>query len=174
MSEVVENAYRDVNIAFANEVALICESLGTDAHTIRRLVNSLPYDPTDPDKNPFRMMMAPGVGVGGHCLPKDPWLLKYGVDTHGAHKIEPSIIVESRRVNDHMPTHMKGLIVDALTENGIDLVDAKVTILGYAFLKDSDDTRNTPARPLIESLSQCREITVHDPYVKEATITADL
>ncbi len=82
-AKVVENAYRDVNIAFANEVALICESLGTDVHEVRRYVNSLPNDPSDPDKNPHRMMMAPGAGVGGHCLPKDPWLLKHRLDTHG-------------------------------------------------------------------------------------------
>ena len=65
IAKLAENAYRDVNIAFANEVALICESLGSDVHEVRRYVNSLPHDPSDSDKNPYRMMMAPGAGVGG-------------------------------------------------------------------------------------------------------------
>ena len=76
VSKVTENTYRDVNIAFANEVALICESLGVNVHDVRRFVNTLPNIPSDPAKNPLRMMHIPGAGVGGHCLPKDPWLLK--------------------------------------------------------------------------------------------------
>ncbi len=107
IAKVTENAYRDVNIAFANEVALICESLGANVHEVRKYVNSLPHDPSDPSKNPYRMMMVPGAGVGGHCLPKDSWLLKYGVDNYGKTKVEPEVIVQSRRINDYMPTHMK-------------------------------------------------------------------
>ena len=166
-AKVVENAYRDVNIAFANEVALICESLGINVHMVRRLVNNLPHDPSDPDKNPYRMMMIPGAGVGGHCLPKDSWLLKFGVDNYGMFKVESNIIVESRHINDHMPVHMKQLIMNALAERSLDLKEAKITILGYAFLENSDDTRNTPAHPLIESLKDiCREIIIHDPHVR--------
>ncbi|HID71687.1 MAG TPA: nucleotide sugar dehydrogenase, partial [Thermoplasmata archaeon] len=80
VAKTVENAYRDVNIAFANEVALICESLGVNVYHVRRFVNSLPNDPSNPAANPVRNMHFPGAGVGGHCLPKDSWLLKYGVD----------------------------------------------------------------------------------------------
>ncbi len=167
IAKVTENAYRDVNIAFANEVALICESLEANVHEVRKYVNSLPHDPSDPSKNPYRMMMVPGAGVGGHCLPKDSWLLKYGVDHYGKTKVEPMIIVQSRRINDNMPTHMKNLIEEALFENNLKLKDAKITILGYAFLENSDDTRNTPAKPLYDSLKdQVREIIVHDPYVR--------
>jgi UDP-N-acetyl-D-mannosaminuronic acid dehydrogenase len=167
VAKVTENAYRDVNIAFANEVALICESLGVNVHEVRRLVNSLPYDPSNPDKNPFRMMHAPGAGVGGHCLTKDSWLLKYGLDEHGTHKFEPKILVESRRTNDGMPQHMKNLIEEALEEKGMRLQDAAVCILGLAYLENSDDTRNTPALPLYNLLKgACREVVVHDPYVK--------
>lgn len=166
-TKVVENAYRDVNIAFANEVALICESLGTDVHEVRKYVNSLPNDPRDPDKNPHRMMMTPGAGVGGHCLPKDSWLLKYGLDQHGRTHIDPQIIVQSRVVNDHMPTHMANLIERSLQDNNVKLGDARIAILGYAFLENSDDTRNTPAYPLYKDLEQrCREVVVHDPHVR--------
>ena len=168
IAKVTENAYRDVNIAFANEVALLCESLGANVHEVRKYVNSLPHDPRDPAKNPYRMMMIPGAGVGGHCLPKDSWLLKYGNDNYGKIKVDPQIIIQSRITNDYMPTHMKKLIEEALKENNIELQNAKITILGYAFLENSDDTRNTPAYPLYKSLEgKCRELIIHDPYVKD-------
>jgi UDP-N-acetyl-D-mannosaminuronic acid dehydrogenase len=169
MAKVTENTYRDVNVAFANEIALICENLGVNVHDVRRLVNSLPNDPSNPAKNPLRNMHMPGGGVGGHCLPKDPWLLKYGLDTYGKSSFTPRIIVESRRLNDSMPQHMKELVEEALGEKRVKLEDAKVCILGYAFLADSDDTRNTPALTLYNLLKDnCKEVTVHDPYVKES------
>jgi len=168
VSKVTENTYRDVNIAFANEVALICESLGVDVHEVRRYVNSLPNIPGDPEKNPLRMMHIPGAGVGGHCLPKDPWLLKYGLDEYGDFKFKPKVIVESRRINDSMPSHMVELIEEALEEKGVEMKDAKVTILGAAFLPNSDDTRNTPTYPLYNLLKErCADVKVHDPYVQE-------
>jgi len=73
MAKVVENAYRDVNVAFANEVALACERMGVNVYEVRELINARP------DRN----MHLPGAGVGGHCLPKDSWLLKYGLETYG-------------------------------------------------------------------------------------------
>jgi UDP-N-acetyl-D-mannosaminuronic acid dehydrogenase len=168
VAKVTENTYRDVNIAFANEVALICESLGVNVHEVRRFVNSLPNDPSDPESNPYRMMHIPGAGTGGHCIPKDPWLLKYGLDTYGAFKFTPKILVESRRINDLMPQHMIDLIKEALQEKDVELKDARVCILGLAFRGDCDDTRNTPALPLYNLLKNvCKEVVVHDPYVKE-------
>jgi len=168
VAKVTENTYRDVNIAFANEVALICESLGVDVHEVRRFVNSLPNDPSDPAKNPYRMMHIPGAGVGGHCLPKDPWLLNYSLNVHGTFRFTPNILIESRRINDFMPQHMKDLIEEALHEKDVKLEDARVCILGLAFLSDSDDTRNTPTLPLYNLLKDiCKKVVVHDPFVKE-------
>lgn len=167
VSKVIENTYRDVNIAFANEVALICESLGVNVHEVRRFVNSLPNDPTNPAANPYRNMHIPGAGVGGHCLPKDTWLLKYGLDTYGSFKFKPNVIVDSRKINDSMPHHMKSLTVEALKEKEIKLSNASIAILGLAFIENSDDTRNTPTLPLYESLEdKCRDIIVHDPYIQ--------
>jgi UDP-N-acetyl-D-mannosaminuronic acid dehydrogenase len=168
VSKTVENAYRDVNIAFANEVALVCESLGIDVFEVRELVNNLPNDPSRPSANPVRNMHLPGAGVGGHCLPKDSWLLKYGVDRYGKSPVEMKVILGSRAVNDSMPIHMADLALHGLAELGIDPSAAKVAILGYAFLEDSDDTRNTPAVPLIEELRRrgVREIAIHDPFVR--------
>jgi UDP-N-acetyl-D-mannosaminuronic acid dehydrogenase len=113
-------------------------------------------------------MHVPGAGVGGHCLPKDSWLLKYGLDTYGSFSFDPEIITGSRYLNDSMPQHMKQLTAEALAEKGMKLSDARITILGVAFLENSDDTRNTPAEPLYKALlGNCAEIIVHDPYVKE-------
>jgi UDP-N-acetyl-D-mannosaminuronic acid dehydrogenase len=113
------------------------------------------------------MMHIPGAGVGGHCLPKDPWLLKYGLDKFGKNKIKLNILVESRRVNDQMPFHMKELIEDALKEGNITIQDSRICILGFAFLENSDDTRNTPAEPLYRLLKDnCKELVIHDPHVE--------
>lgn len=168
VAKVTENAYRDVNIAFANEIAIICESLSVNVHDVRRFVNSLPNDPSNPSANPYRNMHIPGAGVGGHCLPKDSWLLKYGLDAYGSFKFEPGLITGSRYLNDNMPSHMKELTEEALKEKRLSLRDAKLTLLGVAFLENSDDTRNTPAEPLYKLLEgRCRGLIAHDPHVKE-------
>jgi UDP-N-acetyl-D-mannosaminuronic acid dehydrogenase len=168
VAKVTENAYRDVNIAFANEIAIICESLGVNVHNIRRFVNNLPNDPSTPNANPYRNMHTPGAGVGGHCLPKDSWLLKYGHDTYGKLKYQPTIITESRKLNDYMPQHMKTLLQDALKEHQLDIKQVKATILGFAFLENSDDPRNTPAHPLYVLLKdECRQVVIHDPHIKQ-------
>ena len=168
VAKTVENAYRDVNIAFANEVALACESFGVDAFEVRGLVNNLPNDPSNPAANPVRNMHLPGAGVGGHCLPKDSWLLKYGLDRYGSKPVELKVIIGSRLVNDSMPAHMADLVEEGLRAQGVELRQAKVAILGYAFLQDSDDTRNTPSQPLIDELRRrgVRDVAIHDPYVR--------
>jgi len=171
ISKVVENTYRDVNIAFANEIALICESLGIDVFKVRELVNTLPNDPSNPSSNPIRNMHFPGAGVGGHCLPKDPWLLKYGLDTYGHHKIVPNIIIKSRELNLFMPTHMANLIEEGLNQEEKNIKDSKIAILGVAFLENSDDTRNTPAKNLYEILEKKgAKPILHDPYVRDFEI----
>lgn len=180
LAKVVENTYRDVNIAFANEVALICESLGVDVYKVRQLVNTLPNDPSNPAANPYRNMHIPGGGVGGHCLPKDPWLLKYGLDHYGKKEFSPKIIVSSREINDSMPAHMVELLKLGLKDAGINLNGANICILGLAFLENSDDTRNTPSAVLYNLLkSENANVIIHDPFVKqfedkEVNLTNDL
>jgi len=176
-AKVVENAYRDVNIAFANEVALICESLGVDAFAVRELVNTLPNDPLHPASNPVRNMHFPGAGVGGHCLPKDSWLLKYGVDTFGTFTVDPQVILSSRALNRWMPLHIVELLDEGLRDAGRNLASSKVAILGVAFLENSDDTRNTPSQDLYAHLQERgAQPVLHDPYVRdfELPFTADI
>jgi UDP-N-acetyl-D-mannosaminuronic acid dehydrogenase len=168
VAKTVENTYRDVNIAFANEVAIISESLGIDAYEVRELVNTLPNDGSSPASNPVRNMHFPGAGVGGHCLPKDSWLLKYGLDTYGKLEFLPKVIVDSRAINDWMPVHVADLVEDALRERKMRLKGAKVAILGLAFLENSDDTRNTPSATLyLELKRRCAKPVLHDPLVRE-------
>lgn len=158
LAKTMENAYRDVNIAFANEMALVCEAMGVDVYEVRRLMNAR-HD---------RHMHLPGAGVGGHCLPKDPWLLKFGVDTYGAYPVPMRMIALAREINDSMPFHLVELIEQALNERGVNLDRAKIAVLGVAYLEDSDDTRNTPAAPVIETLQKKgATVVAHDPYVRE-------
>ena len=150
--KTAENAYRDVQIAFANEVALICEKLGADAFEVRRLVNTCP----------FRDMHVPGAGVGGHCLPKDPWLL-----VHSGRVANPKLIPTARDVNDSMPFHVLDLAAGALLEAGRTVEGAVVAVMGASFLQDSGDPRNSPSIPVIESLKGAKELRVHDPFLDE-------
>jgi UDP-N-acetyl-D-mannosaminuronic acid dehydrogenase len=113
-------------------------------------------------------MHFPGAGTGGHCLPKDPWLLKYGLDTYGKFKFLPKIIVDSRETNDFMPVHVVDLVEDALAEHGKKLKGAKVAILGVAFLENSDDTRNTPSATIYAELKKRgAKPVLHDPIVRD-------
>lgn len=167
IAKTVENAYRDINIAFANEVSTMCESLGTDVYTVRELVNNFPFDPSSSQTNPYRNMLFPGTGVGGHCLPKDPWLLLYGLQKFGAFPVETDLIKTARKTNDSMPNHLAELILQTLQEKQITIETTKIVILGYAYLRNSDDTRNTPVKHLKEILNErgVGTLIVHDPYV---------
>lgn len=157
--KTAENAYRDVQIAFANEVALICEAVGADVWRVRELVN----------KSPQRQMHMPGAGVGGHCIPKDPWLLASAVEG----RVPLSLIPAGRAVNDRMPIHMADLTMQALAAQGRSLSAARVAVLGYSYLEESDDTRNTPSQALVDHLrEQGVAVVIHDPYV--AGYTGDL
>jgi UDP-N-acetyl-D-mannosaminuronic acid dehydrogenase len=167
LAKVVENTYRDVNIAFANEVALASESLGVDFHEVRMMVNSLPHD-KDEKYNPHRNLHVAGAGVGGHCLPKDPWLMIWGVNKYGKKKVEFNVTEASRHLNMDMPKHTVSLFVESCEEAGIKPEEATVAVLGVAFLQDSDDTRNTPTKPLVEELKKIGvELKIHDPLVRK-------
>lgn len=175
MAKVVENTYRDVNVAFANEVALACESLGVNVFEMRELVNSLPFN-----SNAYRDLHIPGAGVGGHCLPKDPWLLKYGVDTYGTSQVDFPVVQASRQINVFMPQHTVQLAIGALSQQvKIAPKEQIIAVLGVAFLENADDTRNTPTVDVIEALKERNyQVRAHDPHVNqrdfEYPLSADL
>ncbi len=169
VSKTVENAYRDVQIAFANEVALLCESLGVDVHNVRKFVNGLPNDPSVSHANPIRNMHFPGAGVGGHCLPKDTWLLMHGYEKYSNSKNQYpfSILTGARHLNAWMPFHMVDLLESALKEAQQELTGSMICVLGYAFIENSDDPRNSPTVPLLKELERRgAKYKIHDPYIK--------
>lgn len=152
--KTVENTYRDVQIAFANEVALICEEYGADVYEIRDLVN----------KSPNRQMHLPGAGVGGHCIPKDPWLLVAAMPESKPTRLIPV----ARNVNSAMPHHIVSKLLSMLEKHHVAIQEAKIAVLGFAYLENSDDTRNSPTEVLVEELRHLgAAVAINDPFVPE-------
>jgi UDP-N-acetyl-D-mannosaminuronic acid dehydrogenase len=149
MCKMMENTYRDVNIALANELALICEKAGIDAWEVIKLCN----------KHPRVNIHQPGPGVGGHCLAVDPWFIveKFPNDA--------KIISLARKTNDSMPKYTVDRI-DKILEN----VKGRkiITVLGITYKPDIDDIRESPVIHLIELLEEKGDydIKVVDPFVK--------
>jgi UDP-N-acetyl-D-mannosaminuronic acid dehydrogenase len=155
-----ENTYRDVQIAFANEMALLSEAYGANVWKVRELLN----------KCPGRAMHLPGAGVGGHCIPKDSWLLIHGAKD----SISTKLIPLARSINNFMPRHMFDLLKMAADQAKLDLSKIKVVILGYAYDANSDDTRNTPTDDLIKIMDHHEvKYTIQDPYVEQYNSSLD-
>lgn len=129
--KVVQNAFRDVNIAFANELALIARDYGVDIRDAIRLAN----------KHPRVKILEPGPGVGGHCIPVDPLFLGQASD-------ETVLIDCARRVNSRMPSHVVDLLIDELGE----LSEMVVAVLGIAYKGNVADTRNSPGLAIARQL----------------------
>jgi UDP-N-acetyl-D-mannosaminuronic acid dehydrogenase len=167
VTKTAENTFRDLQIAAANELALYCEAMGINFYDVRTGIDSLKGEGIT------RAMLWPGAGVGGHCLTKDTYHLERGVQMLGKGSLdypsgEPSLYVLARRINDFMPTHMFRLLKDGMERSGVPLKGAKIALLGWAFLANSDDTRNTPSEPFRDAcLREGAHVTVHDPYVAE-------
>ncbi|MEE9223885.1 MAG: nucleotide sugar dehydrogenase, partial [Thermoplasmata archaeon] len=157
-AKVVENVQRDLNIALFNELALIFEKMGVDVIDVIEAAST---------KWNF-IKMYPGPGVGGHCLPADPYYL-----THKSRELgyEPRVILAGRYVNNSMPMHTVELIEDGLKEAGKSIEGSKIAVLGLAFKPNIGDTRQSPS---IEIASRLQErganIRVHDPIVEEDAI----
>ncbi len=152
MTKVVENTFRDINIAYANELAKICRSGGMDVYEIIRIAN----------KHPRVNILSPGPGVGGHCISVDPWFLV------GDYPGLANIILAARKINDSMPEFVLGRIRDIMDENGIDDV-SRVGLYGLTYKEDVDDTRESPTLQLLESMRShlSSGIKVYDPFVSE-------
>ena len=156
VAKLSENTFRDVNIAFANELALICEKIGVDIEEVRRLAN------THPRVN----IHEPGCGVGGPCLPKDPFLLLYSVDLKGGSSSK--IIESSRELNDNMPLHIVEMVVDALRKAGKRIKNSRIAVLGSAYKAESDEGYNSPTEKIVRALMDLGgRVVVHDPYCDE-------
>jgi UDP-N-acetyl-D-mannosaminuronic acid dehydrogenase len=155
MSKVVENTYRDVNIAFANELAKICRADNMDVYEIIRIAN----------KHPRVNILQPGPGVGGHCISVDPWFLV------GDYPDLTNIILTARKINDSMPTHVLGRIRDIMREHNITDI-SKIGIYGLAYKENVDDTRESPTLQLLEKMDEhlAFGVKVYDPFIKERIV----
>lgn len=153
LSKLAENSFRDLNIAFANELAIICEQSGADVLEVIRLAN------THPRVN----IHLPGPGVGGPCLTKDPYLLIQG------QTINSSLIKLARDTNDYMPDHVVKTLIGVFKNNEV-LKNLKVLILGVAYKPGVNDTRKSPTIDIIKKLKKhgIENIFVHDPFVLES------
>jgi len=164
VTKTSENTFRDLQIAAINELALYCEAMGINVYDVRAGIDSLKGDGIT------RAILWPGAGVGGHCLTKDTYHLERGVKLSGGTLDYPegkeSLFVLARNINDFMPRHMYNLTLRALGRINKKPVQSKVAILGWAFINDSDDARNTPAEMYRDMLlKDGASVEVHDPYV---------
>ena len=151
IAKLAENTFRDVNIAFANELALICEKAGADVAEVIRLTNT----------HPRVKIHKPGCGVGGSCLPKDPYFL---IQVFEDKLPSWDVVQRARELNSHMPVHLVELVVDALRNVRGEIKHAKVAVLGVAYKGQTDDVRNTPAEIVVKQLLGLgADVHVFDP-----------
>lgn len=163
--KTLENAYRDVRIAYATEVAQHCDAAGIDFFALRDQVNTRMNDSDAASSNPNAVpsggLLVPTVGVGGHCLPKDGILLWWRA-LEAQQDTQRSLILEARRINDASPAHTIALAERAFGA----LAGRKVALLGAAYRFNSEDTRNSPTLSLARQLIDSGAIvSIHDPYV---------
>ena len=156
IAKLAENTFRYVNIAFANELALICKEVGVDGAEVIKLAN------THPRVNIHK----PGCGVGGPCLRKDTYLLLGPMKTT---RLRSGMMLASTRLNDYMPKYTAKLAVDALRKIGKSVKNSKIAILGTAYKREVNDARNSPAEEIIRKLMSLRaEVVAYDPYCDES------
>lgn len=155
VAKLAENTFRDINISFANELAMMCEAMGIDVIEVIKLAN------THTRVNIHK----PGCGVGGTCIPKDPYLLLHPTDVFYS---QPDMIRPSREINDYMPKHTVSLVLKALESVGKEGA-RKVAMLGVTYKGDVSSVRNSPAKEIIHDLMNLgTEVVVYDPLSKEA------
>jgi UDP-N-acetyl-D-glucosamine dehydrogenase len=154
MAKLLENVFRNVNIALANQLALLCERMGLDAWEVIDAAATKPFG---------FMRFTPGPGVGGHCIPVDPYYLSWRARQFD---FVDRFIELAGDINLAMPRHVVDLVGQALNERGRALNGARVGIVGVAFKPDVRDDRNAPAASVISGLvERGSDVRYHDPHV---------
>lgn len=156
MTKVVENTFRDINIAYANELAKICRSDNMDVYEIIRIAN----------KHPRVNILTPGPGVGGHCISVDPWFLV------GDYPGLANIILAARKINDSMPEFVLERIVNIMKENNIKDV-SRVGFYGLTYKENVDDMRESPTLQMLDSMEKhlCGNmVKVYDPFIEKDVV----
>ena len=151
-AKVIENTQRDLNIALINELCLIFHKIGIDTEEV------LDAAGTKWNFLPFR----PGL-VGGHCIGVDPYYLTYKAESLG---YRPEVILAGRRINDGMGSYIADRLVKKMTQEKINVVDARVLIMGLSFKENCTDLRNTKVVDIIDTLNTYHvKVDIHDPWI---------
>lgn len=145
--KLAENTYRDVNIAFSNELSAICRDYGIDVWEIVKTAN----------KHPRVNILNPGPGVGGHCIPIDPWFILEGTDR------KDTLIEKARHINDSIPYRVADMAADITGK----IRQPRIAILGASYKENVDDTRESPTAALAGILMERGlEVSIHDPVAR--------
>jgi len=161
MCKLLENIFRSVNIALVNELAKLCERMGIDIWEVIDAASTKPFG---------FMPFYPGPGVGGHCIPVDPYYLSWKAREYDFYT---KFIELAAEVNSSMPFYTVNRITEALNRQQKPMRGARILVLGAAFKRDIDDARNAPALEVMKALlGRGAEVSYHDPYVPEVHLDA--
>ncbi len=164
MAKLLENTYRSVNIALANEFALLCHAMQVDVWEVVRAASTKPFG---------FMPFYPGPGVGGHCIPSDPIYLTWRAR---ARDVRHELLIESAAaVNARMPLHVVGRVGRMLKHRRRALKGARLLVLGIAYKRDVADVRDSPALVILQTLqARGARVQYHDPFIPSVRIRGRL
>lgn len=162
MTKLLENTFRAVNIALVNEMAMLCERMGLDIWEVIDAASTKPFG---------YMPFSPGPGVGGHCIPVDPFFLLWKAREYDFHT---KFIELAAEVNESMPYHTAGKVAEALNSQQKAVKGSRILVLGVTYKADVEDARNSPATRIIELLlGMGAEVSYSDPYVPHLQLGED-
>lgn len=161
--KMVENSFRDINIAFVNELALLFEKLDIDVKNVIEGAATKPFG---------FLPHYPGCGVGGHCIPVDPY---YMIEYAKKNGLTHDFLSLARRINKSMPEHTASLVVKALNDIGIAISGVKIAVFGLAYKANIDDDRESPAYDIIRHLQEFGAcVSSYDPYLLKKSTARSL
>ena len=159
LTKIFENVFRIVNIALVNELTLLCRNMGINVWEVIEAASTKPFG-----YMPFR----PGPGVGGHCIPLDPYYLASKAKEYDFHT---RFIELAAEINENMPYHVTSWIMEGLNSQCMSLKESSILVLGVAYKKDVGDTRESPSLKIIGLLrDRGAKVCYNDPYVPEINI----
>ncbi|MDP8242916.1 MAG: nucleotide sugar dehydrogenase [Candidatus Hinthialibacter antarcticus] len=154
LTKLLENIFRSVNIALVNELKMLCDRMDIDVWEVIGAASTKPFG-----YQPFY----PGPGLGGHCIPIDPFYLTWKAREY---EFSTRFIELAGEVNTGMPRFVVGKLVETLAKSGVLIKDAKILVLGVAYKKDVDDVRESPALKVVEIMKEWNmDVSYHDPYI---------
>lgn len=163
MEKIYENTFRHINIALANEMAILCEKMGIDVWEVIDAAKTKPYG---------FMAFYPGPGLGGHCIPIDPFYLTYKAREFNYHT---KLIELAGEINNSMPDFVVDRVMYALNERSKSLRGSNILVIGVAYKKDIDDVRESPSLPIMSRLrKEGADLTIIDPFVSSFKLDGEV